>query len=253
MRRSCVRRGAAAVLAMVAGLATVMSAASPAQADVSVVGVTFSPSPLVLDGDAGCGDRVKWTVKVYDPQDDGDDLVSLTASVFGPSSAPNVFLLGAESSRSGDYVYYTDYVYLCGGLHSPGRYTVVTHLLWWDETFHSHEIARSDSFLIQRPTSLTYDATPEPVKKNSMLTHKGVLKADAVVFGPQKGLKGATLKFYFKANGAKAYTYQGQTRTGTGGKYSKKFKATRSGTWMVVYAGSSTRQPQTRVDTVKVK
>jgi len=253
MRNSLVRRGAAAVLAVFAGLATVTLAASPAQADVSVVGVTFSPSTLVLDGDAKCGDRVKWTVKLYDRQGDHDDVVLVGADIYGPSGNGIAFVQAFQSSRSGDYAYYTGYFYLCGGLHSPGRYTVRTELTWWDETIEEHLTERLDSFSIKRPTSLTYNATPEPVKKNSTLTHKGVLKADAVVFGPKKGLKGAVLKFYFKAAGAKTYTYKGQTKTGTGGKYSKKFKATKSGTWKVVYAGSSTRQPQTKVDAVKVK
>jgi hypothetical protein len=253
MRKSLVRRGVAAVLAVCVGLATVTLAASPAQADVSVVGVTFSPRTLVLDGDADCDYWVKWTVKLYDQEGDHDDVVLVGANIYGPRGNGIAFVQAFQSSRSGDYVYYTGNFFLCGGLHEPGRYTVRTELTWWDEEIESHETERFDSFTIQRPTSLTYDATPEPVKKNSMLTHKGVLKADAVVFGPKKGLKGAVLKFYFKAAGANTYTYKGQTTTGTGGKYSKKFKATKSGTWKVVYAGSSTRQPQTKVDAVKVK
>jgi hypothetical protein len=253
MRNSLVRRGAAAVLAVFVGLATVTLAASPARADVSVVGVTFSPSTLVQDGDADCDYWVKQTVKLYDRQGDDDDVVLVGANIYGPRGNGIAFVQAFESSRNGDYVYYTGNFFLCGGLHEPGRYTVRTELMWWDENVASHETERVDSFTIKRPTSLTYNATPEPVKKNSTLTHKGVLKADAVIFGPKKGLKGAVLTFYFKADGAKTYTYKGKVTTGAGGQYSKKFKATKSGMWKVVYAGSSTRQPQTRFDAVKVK
>lgn len=253
MRKSNVRRGAAAALAVFTGLATLGFTAAPAQAATpAIAGVTLSTNTVVLDGDAGCGNRVKLTFKVYDPTADGND-VDLSGEVIAPDGDVADFVFPSLTSRSGDYAYYIDYAFLCGSLDAPGRYTVRTELEWWDENFETHVVERFDSFSVKRPTSLTYDATPEPVKKNSTLTHKGVLKVDPVGYGAKKGLKGAVLKFYFKANGAKAYTYKGQTTTGTGGKYSKKLKATKSGSWMVVYAGSSTRQPQTKVDAVKVK
>ncbi|HWS31686.1 MAG TPA: hypothetical protein VN408_02975 [Actinoplanes sp.] len=253
MRKSLVRRGAAAALAVVAGVATLTLGASPARADVRLVGVTMSTNTVVLDGDAGCADRVKVTFKVYDPRSDDDEVLSLSADVVGPDGDVTTFLLPSQASRSGDYVNYTDWVFLCGGFDDPGTYRVQTELKWWDENYDDYVVERVDRFSVKRPTSLTYDATPEPVKRNSALTHRGVLKADPVSYGAKKGLKGAVLKFYFKANGTATYVYKGQTTTGTGGKYSKKIKAAKSGTWKVVYAGGGTRQAQTKYDAVKVK
>ncbi|SDT72336.1 hypothetical protein [Actinoplanes derwentensis] len=253
MRKSLVRRGAAAALAVFTGLTTLALGASPARADVKLAGVTLSTGTVVLDGDAGCANRVKVTFKVYDPQGDEDEVLSLSADVTGPDGDIVDFLFPSQASRSGDYAYFTDWVFLCGNIYAPGAYRVQTELKWWDENYDDYVVERVDRFSVKRPTSLTYDATPEPVKKNSALTHRGVLKADPVSYGAKKGLKGAVLKFYFKANGTAAYVYKGQTVTGTGGKYSKKIKATKSGTWKVVYAGSGARQPQTKYDAVKVK
>ncbi|WP_430781085.1 hypothetical protein [Actinoplanes sp. G11-F43] len=253
MRTSLVRRGAAAALAIVTGLTTLALSAEPARADVRLSGVTLSTSTVVLDGDAGCANRVKVTYKVYDPAGDTDELFSLSADVVGPNGDNVEFVYPSQSSRSGSYVYYTDWISLCGYYGDPGAYRVNTELKWWDEDVNVYVVERTNSFWVKRPTSLTYNATPEPVKRNSALTHTGVLKADPVSYGPKKGLKGAVLKFYFKANGTKTYVYKGQTTTGTGGKYSKKIKATKSGMWKVVYAGSGTRQPQTKYDAVKVK
>ncbi|MBO3740767.1 hypothetical protein [Actinoplanes flavus] len=252
MRKSLGRRCAAAALAVFTGLTTVTLAASPAQAAPAIAGVTLSTGTVVLDGDAGCANRVKVTYKVYNPQAE-DNYISVTADVMGADGDAVDFLWASQASRSGDYAYLTDYVFICGGLDGPGRYTIRTELEWFGDDLVNHVVERVDTFYVKRPTSLSYDATPEPVKKNSALTHKGVLKTDPVGYGAKYGLKGAVLRFYFKATGAKSYTYKGQTTTGSGGKYSKKFKATKSGTWMVVYSGSSTRQPQTRFDAVKVK
>ncbi|WP_203807638.1 hypothetical protein, partial [Actinoplanes couchii] len=232
---------------------TLVVGASPARADVRLAGVSLSTQTVVLDGDAGCANRVKVTFKVHDPRNDEDELFGLSADITGPDGDIVDFVFPSQASRSGDYAYYTDWIMLCGSLDDPGTYRVHTELKWWDENYDDYVVERVDRFSVKRPTSLTYDATPEPVKKNSALTHRGVLKADPVSYGPKKGVKGAVLKFWFKADGAKTYVYKGQTTTGTGGKYSKKIKATRSGTWKVVYAGSGTRQPQTKYDAVKVK
>jgi hypothetical protein len=252
MRKSLARRGVAAALAVFTGLATAVLTASPAQAEPALVGVTLSTSTVVLDGDAGCANRVKVTFKVYDPLAE-ENYADVTADVVGPDGDWADFLYPAQSSRSGDYAYLTDYIFICGGLDGPGRYTIRTELEWYGDDFTRHVVERVNTFYVKRPTSLTYNATPEPVKRNSALTHSGVLKVDPVSYGAKYGLKGAVLKFYFKAAGTGTYVYKGQTTTGTGGKYSKKIKATKSGTWMVVYAGSSIRQPQTRFDAVKVK
>ncbi|GIE81188.1 hypothetical protein Aph02nite_71380 [Actinoplanes philippinensis] len=249
MRKSFVRRGLAAALAVFTGLTAVALTAAPAQADPTLAGVTLSTGTVVLDGDAGCANRVKVTYKVYDPANDA----YVTGDVLGSDGDMVDFLFPSQSSRSGDYVYLTDWIFICGGFDPVGRYTIRTELEWTDDDFNSHVAERVDTFYVKRPTSLSYNATPEPVKKNSALTQTGVVKADPVGYGAKYGLKGAVVKFYFKADGAKAYVYQGQTTTGTGGRYSKKIKATRSGLWKAVYEGNSFRQAQTAYDAVKVR
>ncbi|GIF44799.1 hypothetical protein [Actinoplanes xinjiangensis] len=252
MRKSLVRRGAAAALAVLTGLTTAALAAAPAQAAPALAGVTLSTGTVVLDGDAGCANRVKVTYKVYDPTAE-ENYADVSADVIGADGDLVDFLYPSQTSRSGDYVYLTDWIFICGGLDGAGRYTIRTELEWYDDDFNSHVVERVTTFYVKRPTSLTYNATPEPVKRNSALTHGGVLKADPVGYGAKYGLKGAVVKFYFKADGARTYVYKGQATTGTGGRYSRNIKATHSGLWKVVYDGNSFRQPQTAYDAVKVR
>jgi hypothetical protein len=253
MRKSLAHRAAAATLAGLAAITTVGLAASPAQADVSVAGVSLSTTSVLLDGDAGCGNRTRVTVKVYDPRPSDDQIFSVSASVVAPDGDNADYLLMSYSSRSGDYAYYTDNVFLCG-FHDPGTYRVQVEATWWDASLSDSRVAeRAASFAVRRPTSLTYDAAPEPVKKGSKLTHTGQLKFDPVGYGAKYGAKGVAVRFYFKATGTKTYVYKGQTVTGKNGAYSKKITATKSGIWKAVYAGSSTRQAQTKYDTVKIK
>jgi hypothetical protein len=253
MRKSFVRRGAAAALALFTGLATATLGASPARADVSIAGVSISKNTLILDGDAGCGDRIRVTAKVYVPLSSPDEVFSVSADVVRSGGDVVDFLLMNYQSRSGDYVTYADDVFLCG-FDAPGTHQVKVEVSWWDDDLsEGREAQRSVYFKLQRPTSLSYNATPEPVRKGAKLTHSGRLLIDPVGWGPKKGVKGVALKFYFKANGAKTYAYKGATVTTSGGKYSKKITATKSGTWKVVYAGSTTRQPQVKYDAVKVR
>lgn len=248
------RKSLAAALATLAALTATGLAASPARADVSVTSVSLSTSQVVLDGDAGCGNRTKVTAKVYAPQSSEDEVWSVSADVVAPDGDQADYLLMNYSSRSGDYAYYSDYVFICGSLDSPGGYRVHTSVTWWDGSLSETRTAeRTVRFSVLRPTSLTYNATPEPVKKGAKLTHTGQLKFDPYGYGAKYGAKGVTVKFYFKATGAKAYTYKGQTVTGKNGAYTKKITATASGIWKVVYPGSSTRQAQTKYDAVKVK
>jgi hypothetical protein len=94
---------------------------------------------------------------------------------------------------------------------------------------------------------LAFNASPEPVKKGKKITAAGTLKIDG------KALSGASVKIYFEATGAKTYALKGTAKTSSKGAYSKKFTATKSGTWKAVYAGSSTRNAASKSDAVKVK
>lgn len=62
---------------------------------------------------------------IYDPKTDDVGFVSLSAHVVTPDGDDPDFLLPAVSSRSGDYTYYTDNVFLCG-FDSPGTYRAQT-------------------------------------------------------------------------------------------------------------------------------
>jgi hypothetical protein len=253
MRTSFVRRGVSAALASLAAATTIVIAASPARADVAIAAITFSTTTVVLDGDAGCGNRTNVTIKIYDPQPSDDELWNVSADVVQPGGDLVDFLAMNYSSRSGDYVYYTDSVFLCG-FNKPGSYQVQAKASWWDDSVSDDRLAeRTTKFSVVRPTSLTYDATPEPVKKGAKLTQTGQLKFDPVGYGAKYGVKGMTVKFYFKATGSSTWVYKGSAVTGTNGKYSKKITATKTGLWKAVYTGGSTHQSQTKYDTVKVK
>jgi hypothetical protein len=213
---------------------------------------TVSPSTQAINGDSGCADKVKISVNVYDPDKEfgsGD----LTADVFDPSGSESDFVTFYQDSRSGNYFNAHGWFFYCAGFENPGKYHAKIALDWYDDDLNAHESVRDRYFTIQRPTSLTYNASPEPVKKNSSLTNSGVLKFDPYSYGSMYGASGAKVSFYFKKNGTSTYVSKGSVTTGSGGKYSKKITATASGTWKAVYAGTSTRQAQTMYDGVSIK
>lgn len=246
-------------LARVLG-ATAISVASlavlptPAQAatEAWINTATVSPASQVVNGDAGCANKVKISVDVYDP---AQEFVTsdLTAEVSDAAGDSVDFVLFSLDSRSGDHVKAHGSVFSCAPLETPGKYRARITLDWYDDDFNRHESVRDRYFTIQRPTSLTYNATPEPVKKNTSLTHTGQLKFDPYSFGSMYGASGIKIQFYFKKSGTTTYVSKGSVTTGSGGKYSKKITATASGTWKAVYAGTSARQAQTMYDTVSVK
>ncbi|MEV4704676.1 hypothetical protein [Actinoplanes sp. NPDC049316] len=239
----CAATASAAVVTVTAGLAV----AGPAFADVSITSATLSATTVVIDGDAGCGDRSTITLKLSDPGRDA----SPTADVSDPSGDLADFVVLGLSSSSGGALTYTGRINLCG-FQKPGKYSVVINADWYDDDIVLHTLERTLSLNVQRPTTLTYNASPEPVKRGKSLTHSGQLKRDAYQFGPMYGPKGATVKFYFRAYSWKNYLYKGSVQTGADGKYSKKITAWDSGWWKAVYQGESWRQTATKWDEVKV-
>ena len=245
-------------LARVLGITAVTAASiavlpSPAQAatEAWINTATVSPSTQVINGDADCAEKVKISVDVYDPSNEGtaDDL---SAEVYDAAGAPVDFVLFDPDSRSGDHFTAHGWVFTCAGLETPGKYHAKITLDWYDDDLNLHESVRDRYFTIQRPTSLTYNATPEPVKKNTSLTHSGVLKFDPYSFGSMYGPSGVTIQFWFKQSGTTTYVSKGTVTTTSGGKYTKKITATASGTWKAVYPGTSARQAQTMYDAVSV-
>jgi hypothetical protein len=100
---------------------------------------------------------------------------------------------------------------------------------------------------VKRPSTVDFNASPEPVKKGKKITAAGTVKTDGRV------LAGASVKIYFKKSGTKTYARKATLTTSNAGAFRTKVTAAASGTWQVVYAGSSTRQAVSKTDAVKVK
>jgi len=253
MRIPSGRLGAAVLAACTATTVALMSpVAAQAAADPAISSATASPSALVVNGDAGCGDKVKLTVKIYDPSGELGT-INVSAVVNDGAGEGVDFLFFHLDSRSGDYFTVSDSVFICAPAETPGVYQAHVTLDWYDADANYHEAVRDTSFTIRRPTSLTYNASPEPVKRGKSLTHTGQLKFDPYSWGDMYGAKGVTVKFYFRKYSWTNYVYKGSVVTGSGGKYSKKIAAWDSGWWKAVYVGSNVRQPQTKWDEVVVK
>lgn len=242
----------AGVVAVTAASLVVLPTAAQAASTAWINTATVSPTTQVVNGDTGCGEKVKINVDIYDP-DKALGSSDVTAEVTDAAGELIDFVLFYQDARSGDYFKAHGAVFTCAGIETPGKYHARITLDWYDDDINLHESVRDRYFTIQRPTSLTYNATPEPVKKNSSLTHTGVLKFDPYSFGSMYGVSGQKVSFYFKKNGSSTYTSMGSVTTGSGGKYTKKIKATASGTWKAVYAGTAARQTQTMYDGVTVK
>lgn len=246
MKRKLLAIGSVSLLCA-AGLGVGIPAANAA---VALVSVKASTSTVVLNGDAGCGDRLSMTVKVNQPTAE-DAYVSVLTEVIAPNGDNVDYLFYLSSKRAGDTVTYTDAALLCG-FYGPGRYRLHTTVSWFgvgDSNEQSQELA----FNVKRPTSLTFNASPEPVKKNTNLTVAGQLKFDPYSYGPAYGPKGIKLSLDFKATGSSSYVHKATITTGTSGKYSGKIKATASGTWRMTYPVNNTRQSQVKTDAVVLK
>jgi hypothetical protein len=230
---------AAATVMAVAGLAV---AATPAQAAVSIHSVSFSNLAPVLDGDAGCGYRTQLKVTVYDPT----GTAYMTADVAGPTGDTADFLYETTPAyRNGVWASFLSWVNLCGW-NTPGRQRVIISVS--DDDFT--EATTTSYFWLRRPVSLAYNASPEPVRRGSALTHSGRLMFDPYGYGPMFGAAGQPVSIYFRANGASAYVLKGTVTTGSGGYYSRKITATGSGSWKAVYAGDAAHTSQTKRDSV---
>jgi len=246
----CAATVSAAVVAATAGLAV----ASPAFADdVRLTSASISASTFVINGDAGCSTRATVTAKVYDDSSDTNELISVATDVtFNPTGAFADFKELSFSSSSGDTQTFTGKIELCG-FHDPGKYTARVYAYWYQEGNPEPQVTeRNLALTIKRPSTLTYNASPEPVKRGKSLTHSGQLKRDAKGPGAMYGPQGVTVKFYFRAYSWSNYIYKGSVKTGANGKYSKKIAAWDSGWWKAVYEAEYWRQSVTTWDEVKV-
>ncbi len=88
-----------------------------------------------------------------------------------------------------------------------------------------------------RTNMYNFNASPEPVSKGKTITVKGLLYR----YRPASSVApGAKISVYFKASGTSTWKWMADTKTGSDGWFKKTFTASKDGTWMAKYAGSST-------------
>lgn len=232
-----------AAVALLIGAGGVYLATSAEAA--TITSVALSSSTIVLDGDQGCGYRSTITVKANYPESDA--YVYVTGSAVNAAGDDTNWLSFNNSTRSGNTVTYTDKLYICG-FEDPGKYILRVTI-----SLPGSEETKDTSFYIKRPSALTYNASPEPAKKGSKLTHKGQLKLDPFGFGPAYGAKGQKLTVAFKKSGSSTWTNKFTITTGTNGAFSTTFKTDGDGTWRASYPGSTYRQPVLVSDYVDTK
>ncbi|MEV6764124.1 hypothetical protein AB0N16_26490 [Streptomyces sp. NPDC051105] len=106
---------------------------------------------------------------------------------------------------------------------------------------------------VQRAAKLTADASPEPVAKGRTITVKGKLtRADWDAFA-YKGYQGQKAVLQFRAEGTKTYTNVKGITSGTNGALSTTVKASKSGYYRYVFAGTTTTAAATATgDFIKV-
>ncbi|MER7185677.1 hypothetical protein ABT404_40510 [Streptomyces hyaluromycini] len=107
---------------------------------------------------------------------------------------------------------------------------------------------------VQRAAKLTADASPEPVAKGKTITVKGKLTRadwDAMAY---KGYSGQKAVLQFRAAGSNTYTNVKGITSGTGGSLSTTVKASKSGYYRYVFAGTTTTAAATATgDYIQVK
>jgi hypothetical protein len=247
-------RALAVLLALAPGAA--LLAGSPAQAAAAdpalptVKSVTASKTSFVLSAKAGCS-KITFTAKLSAVMPtDGYEFSGVGVDLFKPGKSGNDSYDGVEFTEVGTTTSYKGSVNFCGK-YTPGAWHAEVYgLAVPTGATDDSDILSTNSVRVnislKRPSTLAFNASPEPVKKGKTITVAGTLKSDGKV------LSKATVKIYFKATGAKTYTLKNTVTTNSKGAFTKKYTATKTGTWKGVYAGSSTRNTVTTGDNVKV-
>jgi hypothetical protein len=244
-------RALAAVFALLPAAGLLAAAPARAATGITVKSVSVSKSAFVLSASAGCSTSISFTAVLSAPlPTDGYEFSGVGVDLYGPASASKS-IDDVAFKQVGTSSTYQGSLKLCGK-YRAGNYRAKVYGVLVAKDFDSDDDFEltnviTKGFTIKRPSKLSLNAAPEPVVKGKKIIAKGTLKIDGKV------LSGAKVKVYFKAAGAGGYTYQGTATTSGKGVYSKKFTATKSGTWKAVYAGSSTRNGANAADAVKVK
>ncbi|MFB4316529.1 hypothetical protein [Actinomadura sp. 21ATH] len=85
---------------------------------------------------------------------------------------------------------------------------------------------------------MSFNASPEPVRKGGTITVKGRL--DRLVGSWKPAAAGAAVSVQFKASGSSTWTTMAGIKTDSTGWFGKTFTASKDGAWRAVYNGSST-------------
>jgi hypothetical protein len=106
---------------------------------------------------------------------------------------------------------------------------------------------------VQRAAKLTADASPEPVAKGKTITVKGKLTRADWDSLSYKGYSGQKAALQFRAEGSNTYANVKTITSGTGGALSTTVKASKSGYYRYVFAGTATTAAATATgDYIKV-
>ncbi len=139
-----------------------------------------------------------------------------------------------------------------------GKYTTEVNLDGLDYSGNrdiDYDITRFATSYVRGNVGLTFNASPEPVRKGGAVTVKGkVTRLNETTYRYRKAGKGTRVRIYFapgKSGGVKQY--RGTALVGSTGTYSKRFKATSSGRWYAVVSATTRYIQRTRVDYVAVR
>jgi hypothetical protein len=237
--------------------AAALLAGSPAQAAPAadalptVQSVSASRTSFVLSAKAGCSNITFTAVLSAAMPTTGYDFSAVGVDLFAPGKSGDDSYDGVAFTQVGTSTSYRGSLKFCGK-YAPGAwhaevYGAAIPTGSTDDSAIQYTNAVRVGISLKRPSKLTFNASPEPVKKGKKITAAGTLKIDG------KALSHATVKIYFKKAGATTYTLKATATTSGKGGFSKKVTATKTGTWKAVYAGSSTRNAATAADAVKVK
>ncbi|MCX4762208.1 hypothetical protein OG562_14735 [Streptomyces sp. NBC_01275] len=105
--------------------------------------------------------------------------------------------------------------------------------------------ANSATAKVQRAAHLTVNATPEPAVAGKTLTVKGSLTRANWDIGKYSGYKGQKVTLQFRAKGTSSYKNVKGITSAAGGALSTTTKATKSGYYRFVFAGTSTTAAKT--------
>ena len=162
----------------------------------------------------------------------------------------------------GDFTY-SDFYKVSGGKYratlvlpssaQPGTWYLSTSV-WVDYADGDYEYMTRDNILtvkVRAPGRLTVDASPEPVKKGASVTVTG--KATRWDGYEWKAAKRITVRIYFDPVGSAGPTLKGKATTTSAGKFSRAFKQTATGTWIVTMDASSKWTSAAASDAVRVR